>query len=88
MADEDFATNLLRAIAAELHLQTGMQAAREMFGKSYFALGVGEKGSVDEKVLAMVGANYAWLTPEILQSQGYREPVGFQGASVPPKPES
>ena len=41
-----------------------------MFGKSYFALGEGEKGVVDNQVLLMLGANYAWLTPERLFISG------------------
>ena len=43
MAEENFNDNLLRMIAAELHFLSGMTAAREMFGKSYFFLGAGEK---------------------------------------------
>jgi hypothetical protein len=41
MADETFPVNLMRMIAAELHLLNGMTAAREIFGKSYFSLGSG-----------------------------------------------
>jgi hypothetical protein len=47
-ADELFSENLLRAIAAELHLLNGMTAAREMFGKSYFSLGAGEQAAVNQ----------------------------------------
>ena len=78
MADESFSDNLLRAIAAELHLLTGMTAAREMYGKSYFSLGVGEKAAVDQAVLAMVAANYQWLTPESLAAQRGQQPMGFR----------
>jgi deoxyxylulose-5-phosphate synthase len=48
MAEEKFSDNLLRAIAAELHFLNGMTAAREMFGKSYFSLGLSEKIAVDQ----------------------------------------
>ena len=34
MADENFSDNLLRAVAAELHLLNRMTVAREMFSKS------------------------------------------------------
>jgi hypothetical protein len=41
MADElDFNTNLMRFLAGQLHLLLSMTAAREMFAKSYFALGL------------------------------------------------
>jgi hypothetical protein len=78
MPDESFRENLLRAIAAELHLLNGMTAAREMFGKSYFALGAGEKTAVDQAVIGMVAANYQWLTPESLAAQSTQQPMGFR----------
>ena len=40
-----------------------------MFGKSYSALGVGEKIAVDQAVLNLVGANYQAITPELLKGQ-------------------
>jgi hypothetical protein len=40
---ETFHDSLLRAVAAELHLLNRMTAAREMFAKSYFSLGVADK---------------------------------------------
>jgi hypothetical protein len=79
MAEEKFSDNLLRVIAAELHLLNGMTAAREMFGKSYFALGLGEKGAVDQAVTAMVAGNYQGvMTPEGLASQTTQQPAGFR----------
>jgi hypothetical protein len=48
MADENFSDNLLRAVAAELHLLNRVTAAREMFSKSYFSLGMVEKATVDQ----------------------------------------
>jgi hypothetical protein len=78
MADESFTDNLLRAIAAEVHVLTGLIAAREMFGKSYFSLGVSEKVTVDQTVLNMVAANYQNLTPELLASQKAQEAMGFR----------
>ena len=77
MAEEKFSDNLLRAIAAELHLLTGMTAAREMFSKSYFALGVSEKATVDQAVLNMVAGNYQSLTPEALASLKSSSSSGF-----------
>lgn len=77
MAD-DFGINLLKAITAELFFLCGMQAAREMYGKRYFALGVGEKAAVDQATIAMIGGNYQLITPEWLQSQKTQGSAGFQ----------
>lgn len=77
MSENTFDQNLLRALAAELHFQSGLLAAREMFGKSYFALGVGEKVQVDQAVMGMVGANYQLMTPDYFAAQK-QNPVGFQ----------
>ena len=52
---EDFGENLLKMIAAELYFLLGMQASREMYGRSYFSLGAGEKQAVDQAVLGAVG---------------------------------
>jgi hypothetical protein len=41
MPDDKFEANLLKVIAAELYFSLGLQAAREMYGKSYFSLGPG-----------------------------------------------
>jgi hypothetical protein len=75
---EDFNQNLMRMIVAELHLLNGMTCAREMFGKSYFALGVSEKTVVDQAVAALVSSNYQWVTPEQLATKSKSEPVGFR----------
>jgi hypothetical protein len=78
MAEEKFETNLLRAISAEIFVLVGMEMAREMFGKSYFALGVGEKGIVDQQAFGMIGGNYNALTAEFLKTQGPKGTLGFQ----------
>ena len=66
MADENFRDNLLRAVAAELHLLNRVTAAREMFSKSYFSLGMVEKTTVDQTVMSMVAGTYQSFTPEAL----------------------
>ena len=66
MADENFSDNLLRAVAAELHLLNRVTAAREMFSKA----------TVDQTVTSMVGGNYQSVTPEALASYRAREPAG------------
>ena len=78
MAEEKFSDNLMRAMVAQLHLLNGMTAAREMYGKSYFSLGIGEKAAVDQTVVGMVAGNYQSLTPESLASQTAQQPVGFR----------
>jgi hypothetical protein len=57
MAEEKFSDNLMRMVAAELHFLSGVFAAREMFGKSYFVLGAVEKTAVDQTVLAAIQGN-------------------------------
>ena len=43
---DEYALNVLKLVASELRLLNGMTAAREMYGKSYFSLGIGEKIAV------------------------------------------
>ena len=81
MPDETFQINLLRLISAEVYVLCGMVAAREMYGKGYFSLGLGEKGAVDQTVQALVAANYQAATPELLKAQTTQQAVGFQTPS-------
>ena len=69
MAEENFTINLLRLVSAQQMLSLGLQAAREMYGKSYFALGVAEKVALDQTVNQMIAANYQNLTPAYLAAQ-------------------
>jgi hypothetical protein len=85
MADDNFPTNIIRLIAAELHFQSVILAAREMFGRSYFSLGAGEKQAVDQAVIGLVGSNYRDITPEFLATPELRQPVGF---GIPKEPAS
>ncbi len=82
MANNSFLTNVARMIAAELYASLNMQAAREMFGKSYFSLGVGEKAILDQAVFEMIALNYQAVTPERLD-QKITQAVGFQSQSTP-----
>ena len=80
MADEHppgFGDNLLRMIAAQLQFANAMNAAREMFGRSYFSLGAPEKAAVDQAVLAATAGNYQVITPEFLTGHHQSNPVGF-----------
>lgn len=76
--NDEFALNLLKVIAAEQFYLCGLHTARDMFSKSYFSLGAAEKAAVDQTVLALVGANFRDITPELLNAQRPQEPVGFQ----------
>jgi hypothetical protein len=80
MADETFIENLLRALIAETHFLNCMTASREMFGRSYFSLGIAERMAVDQAVLGPIAINYAAVTREWLAGPQLN-PVGF----VPPK---
>jgi hypothetical protein len=53
-------------------------AAREMFGKGFFALGGPEKIAVEQAVFGHVAGNYQAITPESLVAQKAPQPVGFQ----------
>jgi hypothetical protein len=77
MAGETFSENLTRMIAAELSFLVAMTAAREMFGKSYFSLGVSERGAVDQAVFLNVAANFQAITPSFLAGQQSQQPMGF-----------
>jgi hypothetical protein len=87
MADETFAVNLMRAIVAELHVLNLQNASREMFGRGYFSLGIGDKMAVDQVVLALVSGNYTAVTPEWLAGpQPSQQPAGFGIPTPTPKP--
>ena len=78
MAEEKFSDNLLRAIYAQLHFQSGLLAAREMYGKSYFSLGVTEKNALDQMVFGTIASTYQSITPERLASHKSKQPIGFR----------
>jgi hypothetical protein len=78
MAEEKFETSVLKMIAAELYFLAALNASREMYGKSYFSLGVAEKAAIDQTVWQNVSANLQGITPELLKFQIDQKPVGFQ----------
>jgi hypothetical protein len=80
---EDFTTNMLRMICGTLYFSTSMQASHEMYGRSYFSLGAGERTALDQVVLASVAANFQNVTAEKLASQSTAKPAGFQIQSSP-----
>jgi hypothetical protein len=84
MAEDKFGEDLLRVVAAQLHFQCGLLTAREMFGKSYFSLGVAEKVAVDQVVQTHVSSHYLGITPKALGSKKVGEAIGF-GVPSPSK---
>lgn len=86
--DEKFLLNLLRMVAAETYFQNVLSTSREMFGRGYFALGAGEKAAVDQTVLAQVGVYYQAITPEFLEGQQAKLPMGFPIQGTAPTQES
>jgi hypothetical protein len=78
-----FSENLLRMIGAVLYQMLTHQTAQEMFGKSYMALGAGEKLSLEQTVFQMVASSYQAITPENLRSQQQHKPqAGFQAETA------
>jgi hypothetical protein len=75
--EDQFTQNLLRALLAHFMLANAMTAAREVFGKSYFSLGLPEKAAVDQMVRAFVGGDYHAITPGYLAEQQPHPPMGF-----------
>ena len=82
---DEYALNVLKLVASELRLLNGMTAAREMYGKSYFFLGIGEKIAVDQAVQGMVSGNFHAVTPEYFAGSEIKNPVGFGTNQTPPK---
>lgn len=86
---EDFQTILLRLCVASLFSLVSIEVAREMFGKSYFALGLAEKTAVDQSAIGLIGSNFQTLTEEslkkVLAQQGPQNPVGFAPPASAPK---
>ena len=86
MADERFEENLVRVAGACLYHISHLLTAREMFGKGYYSLGLGEKTTVDQTVLQSVAAYYSQITPEVLKSQAQAKQPGFQSPLTPEVP--
>jgi hypothetical protein len=77
---EDFQLNILKLICAELYFLAGLNASREMYGKSYYALGVGEKAAVDQAVWSQISGNLATITPAL-----FAQPTPVPTTEAPPE---
>lgn len=85
MAEERFEDNLARVAGTCLFHVAHLLTAREMFGKGYYALGQGEKSTVDRTVFQTVASYYSQITPEMLKSQAAQaKQPGFQGPQNTP----
>jgi hypothetical protein len=85
MNNSEFDTNILKLIAAQLTFSNSLLAAREMFGKSYFALGQQEKIAVDQAAFGNVAANFQNITPAIFSGPSLGTIAGFQGQATEKK---
>lgn len=74
----DFQLEVIKLVAAELYFLTGLTASREMYGKSYFSLGVSEKAAVDQAVWTQISGNLAAITPQIFAKQIPGPKAGFE----------
>ena len=82
---DEYALNVLKLVASELRLLNGMTAAREMYGKSYFSLGIGEKIAVDQAVQGMVSGNFHAVTPEYFAGPEIKNPVHVGSDTIAPR---
>jgi hypothetical protein len=76
---EDFQLNILKLICAELYFVASLNASREMYGKSYFSLGAGEKTAVDQAVNSQIFGNLSVITPAL-----FAKPTPDQTPEAPP----
>jgi hypothetical protein len=80
---DEFDTNLLRLVCASNFFLASMTASREMYGKSYFALGAMEKQTLDQAVLNSIVGNFHALVPGWFGAPT-PAPTGFQTPANPP----
>lgn len=79
--DAKFSLNLLRLLTAETGLAVAMQASRDLYGKSLFALGLPERAALEQLVFQEISQIYTRL-PNNLKDETIGAPIGFQ---APPK---
>ncbi len=72
MGTEHPEVDLLRLLVAEIWFALSMKASRELYGRSYFSLGMGERFALDNTVASMVGANYFALMPGMQKTEPKR----------------
>lgn len=75
---DSFELSVQKLIAASAYSSFVLQVARELFGQSYFALGVEARAAVDQAALRMVMPNVAGITPALFVNPTPSNPAGFQ----------
>ncbi|WNV09988.1 hypothetical protein [Tardiphaga sp. 709] len=83
--DDNYATNLIRSVSAQLYMQNVMQLSQEMLGKSYSSLSQPERSLVDRAAYDLLAHFYSVLTPEFFVGQQTAASVGF-GTTHPDRP--
>jgi len=73
-----FDEHMLRMISSELYFLASLHCAREMFGKSYFALGTIEKVAADQALEHILAANFHRQVVQMFDTpQPGQAPLGF-----------
>lgn len=85
MKDDEYTTNLLRMVAAELYFLCRLQTSQSLLGKGYFSLGTDERQIVDRTVFEHTGGTYSNITPNFLKTVA-PSTAGFQTPSAPAAP--
>jgi hypothetical protein len=82
---EKYSENLLRFVAATIHVQLLHSAAKDMFGIPFYKLSLEERQSVANAVNNQIAADMLFLNPDVLKKtidpNAPANPMGFQ---VPP----
>ena len=82
--EENYATNLLRSVSAQLYMRNAMDLSQQLLGKNYVALSQPERALVDKSAYDLLAYFYSVLTPEFFAGQKQAAPVGF--GTVHPDP--
>lgn len=85
--EENYATNLLRCVAAQLYMRNSLELSQQLLGKNYVSLSQPERALVDKSAYDLLAHFYGALTPEFFVGQQQANPVGF-GVAHPDKPSS
>lgn len=84
MLHENREIDLMRLLIAEIWLGISMKVARELYGRSYFSLGMIEKSVLDQTVASLVATHYYALATTLPQQPAISQPrrAGFQPESA------
>jgi hypothetical protein len=84
MPQDNREIDLMRLLIAEIWFGISMKAARELYGRSYFSLGMIEKSALDQTVASLVATHYCALTTTLPQQPAASpsRQAGFQPESA------